>query len=117
MHVKEEFAKWATSYSGCDGGDIGSPASPSVWVCGIEWGGEGISYEWLKEELKGQADLNPPDGYDTEKENMDYIYNINATKLLAAIDGLPVSEYEKFAINVKPFVKNQGSSSDQVGRG
>lgn len=107
MSVKEKFAKWAVAYSGCDGGDIGSPASPSVWVCGIEWGGEWISYEWLKEELESQPDLNPPDGYETEKSNIDYIYNINATKLLAGIDGLPVSEYEKFAMDIKPFVKGQ----------
>ena len=33
------FAKWATGFSGCDGGDIGSAQNRSIWYCGIEWGG------------------------------------------------------------------------------
>ena len=33
--VDARFAKWATSFSGCDGGDIGSPQSKSIWYCGI----------------------------------------------------------------------------------
>lgn len=107
MHIKEEFAKWATGYSGCDGGDIGSPASPSTWVCGIEWGGDYISYNWLKEELETQDDCDHFGGYDTGKENTDYPYNRNTMKLLAAIDGLQVSDYKKFAIDIKPFVKGQ----------
>lgn len=31
-----KFAKWATGFSGCDGGFIGSPQSKSIWFCGIE---------------------------------------------------------------------------------
>ena len=38
MGIDARFAKWATGFSGCDGGDIGSPKSRSIWFCGIEWG-------------------------------------------------------------------------------
>ncbi|WP_260951748.1 hypothetical protein [Campylobacter sp. RM16187] len=39
--TEEYFKKWALGFSGCDGGDIGSPENPSAWLCGIEWG-EGL---------------------------------------------------------------------------
>ena len=39
MSITERFENWALGYSGCDGGDLGYPSSPSTWVCGIEWGG------------------------------------------------------------------------------
>lgn len=105
MSKKEEFARWVASFSGFDGGDIGSPSSPSVWVCGIEWAGDQISYEWLKKELQAGAVSSPPAGYEKPEDNLDYVYNRNAMKLLAAIDGLPASDYEKFALNEKPFVE------------
>ena len=37
--INENFKKWALGFSGCDGGDIGSAQSPSIWLCGLEWGG------------------------------------------------------------------------------
>ncbi len=37
--TEARFKEWCPGYSGCDGGDIGNEDNPSVWVCGIEWGG------------------------------------------------------------------------------
>ena len=108
MNVSEKFASWASGFSGCDGGDLGSHDSPSIWVCGIEWGGDWVDYDWLKDKLDNHIDqLAPPDGYDSEKDNLDYIYNINSMKLLCAINGIEVSDYKRFALETKPFVKNE----------
>ena len=66
--VTQKFSRWAKGYSGFDGGDIGSPESPSIWVCGIEWGGGG-NCEWLEKELE----INPEDlagGYDDSKKTL-----------------------------------------------
>jgi len=32
----ERFYEWATSLSGCDGGNT----EADIWLCGIEWGAE-----------------------------------------------------------------------------
>lgn len=106
MSKKEIFTKWVSSFSGFDGGDIGSPTSPSIWICGIEWGGD-VSYDWLKNELDTGPVLSPDPGYDKPEDNLGYVYNRNATKLLAAINGLSASDYESFALREKPFVKGQ----------
>ena len=59
--VNENFEKWATSYAGCDGGDIGNPERRAIWLCGIEWGGtrsaEHIQAEILRDESR------PREGY------------------------------------------------------
>ena len=34
--MNEKFEKWATGYSGFDGGD----PKGKIWLCGIEWGGK-----------------------------------------------------------------------------
>ncbi len=101
-----EFSKWAMGYSGCDGGDLGSPQSPSIWVCGIEWGGGDIDGQWLKEQLISDAS-EPGYGYDTPEINLSYTFNRQTTKLLCAINGIAVESYEDFARKEKPFVKSQ----------
>lgn len=100
--VSTEFEKWALGYAGCDGGDIGSPEHPSVWVCGIEWGG-GHDPESLRKHMQEESD-DPPNGYLSWNENLSYIFNWQVVKLLAAISGNQVSNYKEFAENVKPFV-------------
>ncbi len=35
MSLKKEFIQWATSLSGCDGGN----PEADIWLSGIEWGG------------------------------------------------------------------------------
>lgn len=108
MNFPERFSQWASGFSGCDGGDLGSPASPSIWVCGIEWGGD-FSYKWLEEELDTYYNQSSPGkGYDSPQDNLAYPYNINTMKLLCAINGMECSEYKNFALEQKPFVS--GSS-------
>lgn len=106
MNKKDNFTKWVSSFSGFDGGDIGSPSSPSIWVCGIEWGGD-VSYEWLREELDHGQELSPPPGYEEPEHNLGYVYNRNTAKLLAAINGLTAADYEHFALQEKPFTTGQ----------
>ena len=106
MTVNQDFEKWAQSFSGCDGGDIGNPSSQSIWFCGIEWGG-GRSIQDVRSEF--QADLSrPPQGYGEAAHNMTNIFGRQALKILAAIDGRKVTEYRDFCAQAKPFIK--GSS-------
>ncbi len=102
MEVSRDFEKWGLRYSGCDGGDIGSPANPAIWVCGIEWGG-GHTPESLTNHM--EEDVNhPPRGYADWKENLAYIFNWQIMKILSVIDGGSTSEYKRFAEHVQPFV-------------
>ena len=105
MSISKRFENWALGYSGCDGGDIGGPSSPSTWVCGIEWGG-GHTPEALATHMEEDA-TQPPSGYINWMENLAYIFNWQAMKLLSAINGGPVSEYKKFAETVQPFVEGR----------
>lgn len=103
MPVSEEFEKWATSFAGCDGGDIGSPRCPTTWVCGIEWGGIHSS-ERLRTHMQ-QSLQHAPSGYSGWEENISYIFNWQIMKLLAAMKGSPVEDYKQFAENTMPFVE------------
>lgn len=40
MALSQQVQDFLLGFSGCNGGKIGSPNAPSIWVCGIEWGGE-----------------------------------------------------------------------------
>ena len=106
MTVNQYFEKWAQSFSGCDGGDIGSSSSRSIWFCGIEWGGS-RSAQQIRSEF--QVDLStPPEGYGDAAHNMAYIFNRQTLKILSAVDGKKVSDYREFCGQAKPFTK--GSS-------
>ena len=112
--IDARFAKWATGFSGCDGGDIGSPKSRSIWFCGIEWGGgypddvkklqDDVFTENVEKPAVGYIDNNMMPAW---KANLDYIFNWQAMKLLAAIHGQQTSTYKSFAEEVKPFVKDE----------
>jgi hypothetical protein len=97
----ELFATWAKGFSGCDGGDIGSPAARSTWVCGIEWGGGAKPEEWEPSLSEDVGD--PPPGHDDAEHNLRYIFNWQTVKLLTAIDGGKVGDYRKTAAAVRPF--------------
>ena len=102
------FEKWATTYSGCDGGDIGSLNNRSIWFCGIEWGGgDEANVEALNTMFSKDMSI-PPSGYDDWKNNLSWIFNWQAVKLLAAIDGRQISDYKLFAEEVKPFTVGSG---------
>lgn len=116
MTNNEKFSKWALGYSGCDGGDIGTPEKPSLWFCGIEWGG---GYPNNVEELIKIFSQNvekPPKGHEdwideqgkhhqAWEVNLDYIYNRQCMKLLSAFEGGNVEDYKKFAKEKKPFTE------------
>lgn len=103
MNSHEHFMKWGLGFSGCDGGDIGSKQSPAVWVCGLEWGG-GHDIEELKRQMHDTVEV-PPSGYDSWETNLSYIFNWQVMKLLAAMNGLQVSEYKRFAEKEAPFTE------------
>ncbi|OYX31238.1 MAG: hypothetical protein B7Z03_04550 [Hydrogenophilales bacterium 32-62-9] len=101
--VNSEFRKWALGFSGCDGGDIGTPEKSSVWFCGIEWGG---GHPANTEELLSiwAEDVSAPSpGYKYWNTDLNYIFNWRAAKLLSAIDGGCVSAYKHFAERVQLF--------------
>lgn len=102
MSISDKFQKWGLAYSGCDGGDIGSPSCPSTWVCGIEWGGGHTPDDlasYMDEDLS-----NPPSLYEDWSDNLAFRYNWQAMKLLSAINNRSVSEYKTFAKEVQPFI-------------
>ncbi len=106
MAANPIFETWAKSYSGCDGGDIGSPERRAIWLCGIEWGGARTA-EDLQAEMQ-RDESRPREGYDHASHNLAYIFNWQAMKLLSAISGTHVSGYRDFCARAQPFT--QGSS-------
>lgn len=103
MDQADQFKKWALSFSGCDGGDIGNQDSPSTWVSGIEWGG-GHSSESLIGHMS-DVEAEPPTGYEGWEHNLAYIFNWQVIKLLSAISGRKVEEYKDYAEEVQPFTE------------
>lgn len=102
MNANPDFAKWCLGYSGCDGGDIGTAHSRSIWACGLEWGG-GNDVKQLSRHIKDDVTI-PPGGYDDWQENLSYIFNWQLIKLLAVVEGSKVSDYKRFAEKTAPFV-------------
>ncbi len=87
-----KFSEWATSFSGCDGGD----PNAKVWLCGIEWGG-GDDETYYGDTLPRQIEkgsFQPPERY-VWKENLNYRYGQSLAKLYAAIQGRDVKSYDK----------------------
>lgn len=97
------FEEWCLGYSGCGGGDLGSPENPSIWVCGIEWG-VGYTPESLRSSINKCDVKAPPQGYDDWQDNLSYIFNWQTMKLLSVIDGGYVKDYKEFAKTVRPFI-------------
>lgn len=89
--VNSEFAKWATGFSGCDGGNLGG----AVWLCGIEMGGgeTEATFEFHDCRVPGYVGDDPPD--DRQRFLRSH-YNKKAIKLLAALAGEPVCDYPRF---------------------
>lgn len=85
----EAFATWATSFSGCDGGN---PAGP-IWFCGIEFGGS------QHDEVLEFRDQTRPDTWRVEELDTDffpYQYNQKLAKMYAALHGHS-GDYKAFA--------------------
>lgn len=93
---------WLCGFSGCDGGEIGSPENPSIWVCGIEWAGE-HKVEDLKRDVVTKL-ATASAGYEKWEDLVCFPYGIITSKLLAAVNGFNVEEYRQFAEQHQPFV-------------
>lgn len=90
-----QFRSWAlTPYAGCDGGDH----LAKTWVLGVEHGDS---------DFDGPVDPANYDGYPIAQQST-YRYNVQVFKLLAAIKGMRVDEWPRFAEREQPFVRGAG---------
>jgi len=86
-------------FIGCDGGDVGSPAHPSIWLVGIEHGTFNSIHD------------SPDSGQECQDEDysvkiqLGWPYNRNAFKLLAALEGQAIDSYREFAMSRRIFEK------------
>lgn len=88
---------WAGDpFEGGDGGDVGSPESPSIWLFGQE---HGDAINIAEEAVASRSERE----YSIDKQ-LRYPFNRNAFKLFAAIHGEPVERYEQFARLHQPWV-------------
>ena len=83
-----------------DGGDVGTPFARSIWLFGIEPGDSKQDQE-IRE--SGMVEISDSD-YSVDTQ-MRWVYNKNAFKLLASIDGKAVAEWESFAHEKQPFAR------------
>ncbi len=102
------FLNWCTSFSGCDdGGDIGSPQHPSVWICGIEPGG------CLDYKDQNTVSLLFQEYYPTPATGSETCKILNTrfgrqtAKLLGVLEGYTVDEYKKFSEIHQPYTKGK----------
>ncbi|MCC4293270.1 hypothetical protein [Brevundimonas aurantiaca] len=84
----------------CDGGDPGTPDRPSTWLLGIEPGWS--LADSISAENEGENRDKALAHYGIELQ-LGWPYNRNAFKLFAAINGLPVEDYVRFAEHARPF--------------
>ena len=114
-----KFTEWASSLSGCNGGN----PNAEIWVCGIESGlkndnSEGYySGELLNQVSKGA--FIPSEKYDW-KSHTTYKYGISMAKLYSAIKGRNVECYKElenesennqiFQLNLYPIAFNSTKS-------
>lgn len=100
--MQQHIHDFLTAFSGCSGGRIGSPEQPSIWVCGIEWGG-GFEYdEDLVRYIHSRVDWETPPHGEDNSDMLQYPYGRSTVKLLAAIDHYDVENYEIYFTQHKP---------------
>ncbi|MGQ2922606.1 MAG: hypothetical protein ACT6SF_13300 [Hydrogenophaga sp.] len=103
LHLKSfrELASCESNFlETCDGGDIGSIGSPSIWLMGVEPG-------WsLKDQVREKEGTVEPRDID-ESYSVDlqlgWPFNRTAFKLLHAIEGGDPQDYVAFAKHARPF--------------
>jgi len=83
-----------------DGGDPGHLGARSIWLFGIEPGDSKAD-----QTSRESGNTRPRDDDYSVGTQMQWVFNQNAFKLLAAIDGKSVYEFESFAKGKNPFVK------------
>lgn len=105
MALSQQVQDFLLGFSGCNGGKIGNPNAPSIWVCGIEWGGESATPQELREYINNRlAWDNPGDG---DESMLQYPYGRSTAKLLTAIDGGNVEDYAEFFERYKLMIRIQ----------
>lgn len=84
----------------CDGGDVGSPHAPSIWLLGLEPG-------WsIQDAINEKAGIGTSDDeYDSYSIELQqkWPFNRNAFKLLTALKGGLPDAYKDFASRERPF--------------
>ena len=99
IQAKADFQRWATGYSGFDGGN---PRGP-IWFCGIEYGGGED-----RPHFGFDVDVTEP-GSISADETLQFIghpYNSNAVKLYSAILGDEPGKYKDIARSRRVFGKD-----------
>ena len=96
-HQTQEESEFLST---CDGGDPGSPLDPSVWLFGIEPG-------WRLED-EAASEVPSPEAEERLEEysidlQLQWRFNQQAFKLLAAIEGGSPDDYREFAKRAQPF--------------
>jgi len=100
------FRAWCLGYSGSDGGDMGGPRHPSIWVCGIEPGAARIvDAQALAAQIRSADVSRPAPGYAHWRCNLAHSFTRRIAKLLAALAGGHVAEYRQFAEQEQPFTQ------------
>lgn len=118
LNAVDKFSTWATSYAGCDGGNI----SGNFWFCGIEFGGNKDP-----KTIDMSPIITPPSVSDKRRKNS-FVrksrYNQNLLRLYSYILGLGgdygalVKNYPAFSISSNEFKLNLypiGFPDDGVG--
>lgn len=92
----------------CEGGDIGTPDKPSIWIIGQEpgWSKANERADGLSD-AAGEAYRAKVAIYSVELQ-LTWPYNRAIFQILAALNGGNVRDFEKFAMQARPFEK--GSS-------
>jgi len=88
LTVTEEFERFATSFSGCNGGN----PDGGYWFCGIEWGGS-----WDEETYGDFNECKTPGSWsdDDRKDAVKYQYDRKIIKLIAATRGDNMDDYSE----------------------
>lgn len=86
--IDSKFAKWATGFSGCNGGNL----KGNFWLCGIEHGGGDSEESLIFNDVSVPKFVDAPHWKD-RKDFLKSQYNLKAVKLLAALAGREVSDY------------------------
>ncbi len=110
--MNNNLSKWASSFSGCDGGN----PNANIWLCGIEWGYEKATaeerdnyynHELPKEIENGGHELNTNYNFFSD-EIMGFPFNLAFAKLYSAIENKSMSNLAEGAdeilkLNLSPI--------------
>jgi len=88
--VNNEYAKWATGFSGCDGGNL----KGSIWLCGIEFGGGHTEKNLVFDAVDTPTYVGEP--HYSREQFIKYQYCWKAVKLLAELADRDKGDYTSF---------------------